>query len=257
MLAFLCRLLRALRYAGVLSAALVVAAEFSGCAGAPQKGAASGRSRTDVLLNVPELGREPGRQVPDGAIPGRISLSERIIVGKVMSVQWGTGNVSSMGAPGRAEVECVRAFRGAQAGQRIMVTVFKPLWRSYSDETLETSIFSNGGADVRPGDQWLFLLGGFEKSESANSSIPGETQVGALAYCPKGDVVSVVYWFWKPCPIPLITPASSALARTWPCLVTSRPFTPTFPVSSKIEPLILTSSAVPLWRTQASRSVRM
>ena len=105
----------------------------------------------------------------------------------MLSIQWGTGNVSGMGAPGRAEVECVRAFRGVQAGQRVIVTVFRPLWRAYSEATLEVTIFSNGGVDVRPGDQWLFLLGGFEKTDSANPEIPGETQVGALAYCPKGD----------------------------------------------------------------------
>ena len=56
--------------------------------------------RADLLLNLPEPGREPGKQVPDGAIPGRISPSERIFVGKVLSIQWGTGNVSGMGAPG-------------------------------------------------------------------------------------------------------------------------------------------------------------
>ena len=140
-----------------------------------------------MLLNLPEPGREPGKQVPDGAVPGRISESERIFVGKVLNIQWGAGNVSGMGAPGKAEVECVQAFRGVQVGQRVIVTVFRPLWRSYSEATLEMTVFSNGGADVRPGDQWLFLLGGFEKTDYANPEIPGETQVGALAYCPKGD----------------------------------------------------------------------
>jgi hypothetical protein len=76
-----------------------------------------------LLLNLSEPGREPGKQVPDGAVPGRISESERIFVGKVLNIRWGTGNVSDMGAPGRAEVECVQAFRGVQVGQRVIVTV--------------------------------------------------------------------------------------------------------------------------------------
>ncbi|MGD1000787.1 MAG: hypothetical protein ABSA67_08825 [Candidatus Brocadiia bacterium] len=179
---------QALRRAGVfLAAALLIAAGFTGCAGGSGNGGAAVRPAAVSLANLPEPGREPGRQVPDGAFPGRISPSERVFIGKVLNIQWGTGDVSRMGAPGKAEVECVRAFRGVQAGQRVIVTVFKPLWRAYGEATLEMTIFSNGGADVRPGDQWLFLLGGFEKTDSANPDIPGETQVGALAYCPKGD----------------------------------------------------------------------
>jgi hypothetical protein len=174
--------------AGVpLAAALLVTVGLVGCAGGPRNGGAAGRPPANVLLNLPQPGREPGKQVPDGAIPGRISLSERVFVGKVLNIRWGAGDVGGMGAPGRAEVECVQAFRGVQVGQRVIVTVFKPLWRAYSDKTLETSIFSNGGADVRPGDQWLFFLGGYEKTDYADPEIPGETQVGALAYCPKGD----------------------------------------------------------------------
>jgi hypothetical protein len=177
-----------LRRAGVfLAAALFIAAGFTGCAGSSRSSSAAVRPAAALPANLPEPGREPGRQVPDGAFPGRINPSERVFVGKVLSIQWGTGNVSRMGAPGQAEVECVRAFRGVQAGQRVLVTVFKPLWHPYGEATLEMTIFSNGGADVRPGDQWLFLLGGFEKTDSANPDIPGETQVGALAYCPKGD----------------------------------------------------------------------
>jgi hypothetical protein len=175
------------RRAGVFLAALLIAAGLIGCAGGSRNSGAAGRPPTGSPANLQEPGREPGRQVPDGAIPGRISPSERVFVGKVLSIRWGAGDVSGMGAPGSAEVECVRAFRGVQVGQRVIVTVFKPLWRSYSDATLEMTVFSNGGADVRPGDQWLFLLGGFEKTDSANPEIPGETQVGALAYCPKGD----------------------------------------------------------------------
>ena len=153
----------------------------------PAEPGAAARPAAAPLANLPEPGREPGRQVPDDAFPGRISPSERVFLGKVLNIQRGTGNVSRMGAPGKAEVECVRAFRGVQVGQRVLVTVFKPLFRAYSEATLEMTIFSNGGADVRPGDQWLFLLGGFEKTDSANPEIPGETQVGALAFCPKGD----------------------------------------------------------------------
>jgi hypothetical protein len=182
------KLPQSLRRAGVfLAAALLIAVGFIGCAGGSRNSGAAGRSATDVLLNLPEPGREPGKQVPDGAVPGRISESERIFVGKVLNIRWGTGNVSDMGAPGQAEVECVQAFRGVQAGQRVIVTVFRPLWRSYSDATLEAIVFSNGGADIRAGDSWLFFLGGFEKTGCANPEIPGETQVGALAYCPKGD----------------------------------------------------------------------
>lgn len=173
--------------AGVFLAAALVAAGLIGCAGGSRNSRAAGGPPTVAPLNLPEPGREPGRQVPDGAVPGRISPSERVFVGKVLNIRWGEGDVSGMGAPGAAEVECVRAFRGVQAGQRVIVTVFRPLWRSYSDATLEMTIFCNGGADVRPGDQWLFLLGGFEKTDAANPEIPGETQVGALAYCPKGD----------------------------------------------------------------------
>jgi hypothetical protein len=173
--------------AGVLLAALLAIAQLVGCAGGPRNVGGAGRPAANSLLNLPAPGRDPGQQVPDGAVPGRISPSERIFVGKVLNIRWGAGDVSSMGAPGRAEVECVQAFRGVQAGQHVTVTVFRPLWRAYSDKTLETSIFSSGGADVRPGDQWLFLLGGFERTDHANPEIPGETQVGALAYCPKGD----------------------------------------------------------------------
>jgi hypothetical protein len=175
------------RVAVLLAAALLIAVEFIGCAGGSRNSAAAGRPATDLLLNLPEPGREPGKQVPDGAVPGRINESERILVGKVLNIQWGAGNVSGMGAPGQAEVECVRAFRGVHAGQRVIVTVFQPLWRSYTDATLEMTVFSNGGADIRAGDQWLFFLGGFENTSHANPRIPGETQVGALAYCPKGD----------------------------------------------------------------------
>ena len=179
---------QALRRAGVfLAAALLIAAGFTGCANGPRNRGAAARPAAAPLANLPEPGREPGKQVPDDAFPGRISPSERVFLGKVLNIQRGTGNVSRMGAPGKAEVECVRAFRGVQVGQRVLVTVFKPLFRAYSEATLEMTIFSNGGADVRPGDQWLFLLGGFEKTDSANPEIPGETQVGALAFCPKGD----------------------------------------------------------------------
>ena len=171
----------------MLAAALLIAAVFIGCAGGSRSSGAAGRPATDLLLHAPEPGREPDKQVPDGAVPGRISESERVFVGKVLNIRWGAGNVSGMGAPGQAEVECVRAFKGVQVGQRVIVTVFRPLWRSYNDATLEMIVFSNGGADVRPGDQWLFFLGGFEKTDHANPAIPGETQIGALAYCPKGD----------------------------------------------------------------------
>ncbi len=171
----------------VLAAAVIITVGFIGCAGGSHNGDGAGRPAAPLLANLPEPGREPGRQVPDGAVPGRISESEKIFVGKVLDIQWGEGDVSGMGAPGKAEVECARAFRGVQTGERVNVTVFKPLWRSYSDKTLEMIVFSNGGADIRPGDQWLFFLGGFEKTEHANPDIPGETQVGALAYCPNGD----------------------------------------------------------------------
>ena len=180
---------RSSQRAGVfLAAALLIAA----CLDRLRRQPAEQRQRSTacgLLLagQLPEPGREPGRQVPEDAFPGRVNPSEPEFVGKVLSIQWGTGNVSGMGAPGKAEVECVRAFRGVQAGQRVIVTVFRPLWRAYSEATQEMTIFSNGGADVRPGDQWLFLLGGFEQTDSANPEIPGETQVGALAFCPKGD----------------------------------------------------------------------
>jgi len=171
----------------VLAAAVLIAVAFIGCAGGSRPGSTAGRPTAPLLANLPEPGREPGRQVPDGAVPGRINASERIFLGKVLDIRWGEGDVSSMGAPGRAEVECVRAFRGVQIGERVNVTVFKPLWRSYGQKTLEMSVFSNDGADVRRGDPWLFFLGGFEKTDCASPDIPGETQVGALAYCPKGD----------------------------------------------------------------------
>ena len=147
-----------LRLAGVfLAAALLIAAGFTGCAGSSRSSSAAVRLAAALPANLPEPGREPGRQVPDGAFPGRINPSERVFVGKVLSIQWGTGNVSRMGAPGQAEVECVRAFRGVQAGRRVLVTVFKPLWHPYGEATLEMTIFSNGGADVRPGDPALEL----------------------------------------------------------------------------------------------------
>jgi hypothetical protein len=167
--------------------AVLIAIGFIGCAGGSRNDGAAGRPAASLLANLPEPGREPGRQVPDGAVPGRINASERIFLGKVLDIQRGKGDVSSMGAPGRAEVECVRAFRGVHVGQRVLVTVFKPLWRAYGEKTLEMTVFSNNGADVRAGDQWLFFLGGFEKTEHADPDIPGETQVGALAYCPNGD----------------------------------------------------------------------
>jgi HEAT repeat protein len=126
--------------------------------------------------------REAGELLPQGSAADRVAKSERIFVGRVLDIKWEAGqNVSHMGELGRARVECLVPFRGVKAGEKVTVSVFHPRRMSHSDATLEMIIFGDHVADVRAGDRWLFFLGGYKGTSDANTDIPDETQVGALA----------------------------------------------------------------------------
>jgi len=78
--------------------------------------------------------------------------------------------------------------------------------------------------------QTLRDLTGPKLVHAAQAAAQGPAPTGGAAPS-AGAVAPVVFAVDRPCPMPLTTPASRALASIWPCLVTRRPRMPTLPSS--------------------------